>query len=307
MRRPALFPLLALLAACGEKAIDPAGPSEDVAPSPSFATVADRINNRLAREGAGYLLHDAQYLTNGADGRLGRTVFFNDAGNKRTESHWVSGDTRREWGDPGGGLSFIIDGDEGGTASGLSEGQTSAAIERAMDTWQSLRCSTIPLVDYGVVPFDLGVTQALAGMGGVLGLAADVTHAGFLPGGFFDLVEPGGSAFIIGVTYTYSFIDENDDFTDVDGNRYWDTAFTETYYNDAFPWHIGSTYDVETVALHETGHSLSQAHFGKAFQTDRNGRIHFAPRSVMNAAYSGVQTRIGRSDNAGHCAIWARW
>jgi hypothetical protein len=305
MRRPALLPLLALLAACGEVAIDPAGPSEG--PSPSLSAAADEINTELAREGAEYLLYKADYFTAGTDSRLGRTVYFNVVGNKRTDSHWVPGDPRRVWGDPGGGISYIIDGNEGATTSGLSQEQTSSAIQRAMSTWEAVRCSTIPLVDYGVVPFDLGITQALAGMGGVLGLAADVTHAGFLPGPFFDLVEPGGSEFILGVTYTYSFVDEQDEFTDVDRNRFWDTAFTETYFNDAFPWHIGSTYDVETVALHETGHSLSQSHFGKAFQTDRNQRVHFAPRAVMNSAYSGVQTRIGRSDNAGHCTIWSRW
>lgn len=305
MRRPALLPLLALLAACGEVAIDPAGPSES--PSPSLSAAAHRMNAELAREGAGYLLYKAEYLTSGTDRRLGRTVYFSEVGNKQTDSRWVPGDPRREWGDPDGGISFIIDGAEGGTTSGLSQDQTSPAIQRAMGTWDRVRCSTIPLVDYGVVPFDLGVTQALAGMGGVLGLAADVTHAGFLPGTFFDLLEPGGSTFILGVTYTYSFVDDQDAFTDVDHNRFWDTAFSETYYNDALPWHIGGTYDVETVALHETGHSLSQSHFGKAFQTDRNGRLHFAPRAVMNAAYSGVQTRIDKSDNAGHCSIWSRW
>lgn len=305
MRRPALFFLLALVAACGDVAVDPAGPSDG--PFPSLSVTADRINIELAREGAGYLLYKADYLTAGTDRRLGRTVYFSEVGNQRTDSHWVPGDPRREWGDPGGGISYIIDGTEGATASGLTQDQTSSALQRAMGTWDGVRCSTIPLVDFGVVPFDLGVTQALAGMGGVLGLAADVTHAGFLPGGFFDLVEPGGSAFILGVTYTYSFVDEQDDFTDVDHNRFWDTAFTETYYNDAFPWHIGSIYDVETVALHETGHSLSQSHFGKAFQTDRNERLHFAPRAVMNAAYSGVQTRVTKSDNAGHCSIWSRW
>jgi hypothetical protein len=72
------------------------------------------------------------------------------------------------------------------------------------------------------------------------------------------------------------------------------------YYNDAFPCNVGSTYDIETVALHENGHALSQAHFGKAFRTSRNGKLHFSPREVMNAAYSCVQQRIGRTDNAGH-------
>jgi hypothetical protein len=64
---------------------------------------------------------------------------------------------------------------------------------------------------------------------------------------------------------------------------------------------------VESVVLHQTGHGLSQAHFGTLSQTDKNGRFHFSPRAVMNAGYTGVQQRIGRTDNAGHCSLWADW
>jgi hypothetical protein len=28
---------------------------------------------------------------------------------------------------------------------------------------------------------------------------------------------------------------------------------------------------------------------------------------VMNAAYSGIQTSIEKTDNAGHCSNWASW
>ena len=66
-------------------------------------------------------------------------------------------------------------------------------------------------------------------------------------------------------------------------------------------------FDIETVALHEAGHGLSQGHFGKKFRTDKNGKIHFSPRAVMNASYSGIQTEILKTDNAGHCSIWANW
>ena len=72
-------------------------------------------------------------------------------------------------------------------------------------------------------------------------------------------------------------------------------------------WNIGSTYDVETIALHEAGHGLSQAHFGTAFIDNGSGQLHFAPRAVMNAAYSGIQNSIDQTDNAGHCSIWANW
>jgi hypothetical protein len=84
-------------------------------------------------------------------------------------------------------------------------------------------------------------------------------------------------------------------------------AWREIYYNDAFLWRDGATYDVETIALHEAGHGLSQAHFGKAFADAGKGKLHFAPRAVMNAAYSGVQTEIDGTDKGGHCSIWGNW
>jgi hypothetical protein len=59
--------------------------------------------------------------------------------------------------------------------------------------------------------------------------------------------------------------------------------------------------------LHEAGHGLSQQHFGSAFTDSGNESLHFAPRAVMNAAYSGIQTSISETDNAGHCSNWANW
>ena len=87
-----------------------------------------------------------------------------------------------------------------------------------------------------------------------------------------------------------------------------DVAFREIYYNDNFSWAANGTnhIDVETVALHEAGHGLSQGHFGSAFRS-ANGKLHFSPSAVMNAAYSGVQLDIGKTDNAGHCSNWGSW
>ncbi len=96
---------------------------------------------------------------------------------------------------------------------------------------------------------------------------------------------------------------------DIDGNRKTDVAFRETYYNDAFPWGIDTDFpiDIESIALHEVGHDLSQAHFGDVFVDHAAAKLHFAPRAVMNAAYSGVQQELTGTDNGGHCSNWANW
>ena len=54
-------------------------------------------------------------------------------------------------------------------------------------------------------------------------------------------------------------------WSDINGDNYVDTAFSEIYYNDNFNWGINVIIpgiDVETVALHKSGHSLGVGHFG---------------------------------------------
>jgi len=249
-----------------------------------------------------YELLLAEIYTDPASGELGRTVYFSDRGNKQLGHHFVPGDPRR-----GGGtnITFMADSAEGGTASGLTAGQTSAAIRSAMHSWQAQNCSTIPLVDLGDAG-GLGPTQAWLGFGDGAVLA-DVMHAGWLPGAFFDALAPGGSGFILGVTFTWVFVDAAGEYTDIDNNGKLDVAFRDIYYNNNFSWNIGDTFDVETVALHEAGHGLSQAHFGEAFRNKGNDKVKFNPRAVMNAAYSGVQTALTGTDNGGHCSVWASW
>ena len=92
-------------------------------------------------------------------------------------------------------------------------------------------------------------------------------------------------------------------------------AFREIYYNNAdpdangltIPWRINAWPDVESIALHEFGHGLSQGHFGEAFLTDENEPVHFSPLAVMNAANSMVNQELLGTDLAGHCGIWGDW
>jgi hypothetical protein len=96
--------------------------------------------------------------------------------------------------------------------------------------------------------------------------------------------------------------------TDINGDRYLDTALNEVYYNDNFgapggdrtgnPWGIDSVLpgiDVETIALHENGHSLGLGHFGAP------------PSAVMNPFYGGIQQQPLPIDNAGMATLFASW
>jgi len=263
----------------------------------------DGLNAQLEAQGESMRLGLVEYITSGDSEEMGRTVFFSAVGNKQLGHHWVPSDPRRNGSNDIWWWNDLVD---GATTSGLTSAQTAAAIRAAMTTWDNVTCSTIPLTDIGDFNVDLGFVQFLQGFGGLDGFLFDITHGGFLPGPFWDTIAPGGSGFILGATFTFIWTDGPP--TDIDNNGKLDTAFREIYYNDAFPWFTdGTAFDVETVALHEVGHGLSQGHFGKAFRTLKNGKLHFAPRALMNAAYSGVQRDVGATDNGGHCSIWAQW
>lgn len=256
------------------------------------------INAGLAAEGKNYEVAIAEWIAGPGTDEVGRTVFFRDRGNGKLGHHFVPGDPRR-----GGNveITYMIDQTEG-AVDGLTVAETSAAIDRAMGTWEAQTCSELPIAKVADLPgVDLGVVEFQNGLGGLPFPLADVTHAGWLPAGLL-----GNST--IGVTFTFVFTDgPGGPPTDIDNNGKLDTFFREILYNDFFVWAIDADIDVETVALHEVGHGLSQAHFGAAFRTDANGKVHFAPRAVMNAAYSGVQQGLAGTDNGGHCSIWASW
>lgn len=266
--------------------------------------VIRKINRSLAAQGEPLRLAVVEYLAAPGSDAVGRTVIFEDRG-FQLEQHFVPGDPRR------GGfmdIAWLVDLADGATANGLTAAQTDAAIGRAMETWQQANCSKIPLFHLGSFNLDFGLVQFLLGFGGSSNVFADITHAGWLPSAFFNQLEPGGGNSILGITFTFVFVDPATGIpTDVNQDGKLDAAFREIYYNNNFFWQIGGNVDVETVALHEAGHGLSQAHFGKLFQTDANGSFHFAPRSAMNAGYTGVQQALTGTDRAGHCTLWGSW
>jgi hypothetical protein len=248
-----------------------------------------------------YGVLSAEYLTAKESGQAGKTIIFRNVGNKQLAADFVPIQSL----DGTANISFYIN--ENRPPEQLGAGFSTGAIKRAMNTWDRVPCS-----DFGLyqIPFHKklspGYVSALFGFGGSFKYVADVVHAGWLPGEFFDLLAPGGSGFILGVTFTIIFTN-NGSPTDINKDRKVDVAWREIYYNKAFSWGDGANFDVETVALHEAGHGLSQGHFGKAFLDAGKRHIHFSPRAVMNAAYSGVQKNIGKTDNAGHCSLWSSW
>ena len=249
-------------------------------------------------------LYKAEYLTAGNSEEVGNTIFFNNRGNKQVRSDFIVDPWYLDLIDGTNDISYYVDNNR--PPNNIDVAVSNAAIDRAMNTWGSVNCSSgLNIIER---PYDselkTGVVAGVLGFGDELdpiyGWVADVLHAGWLPKEFFDAFSDGRGDNIIGVTFTYITP------WDLDNNGKPDVWFKEIYYNDHFAWNDdGHHIDIETVALHETGHGLSQAHFGKAFAN--KGGVHFSPRAVMNASYTGIQTSIEKTDNAGHCSLWENW
>lgn len=265
------------------------------------ANQTNKKSKNLKVNGQNVEILSAEYLTSGETEEVGTTVFFKNVGNKQLGADFVAADPRR------GGRTNIIYHIDNQITNDVPAMSAIGAIKNSMLTWDAQSCSDISITEVPVAG-DAGFVQNFLGFGGIAIEDVDVQHNGWLPAAFFDAIRPNGSQSILGVTFTLIFVDANGNPTDIDNNNKTDVAFREIYYNDRFLWKTnGSSYDIETVSLHESGHALSQGHFGKAFRTLANGELHFAPRSVMNAAYSGVQRALASTDHAGHCSNWSSW
>lgn len=292
MRRPlstlALLGAVALTACTEEPANtltdeSPLGVSARKAPVESNAGVADAseaairaaaayVESEYGREGA--VLHSVNWMGDADQQDMGGNfVFFNDRGNKQLPFQWVPGDPRR------GGRTNLNYANDLAFFAPLPAASVDAALDAAMGTWNTMSCSGGLSVDK-TTAFDPNL---------------DIVHAGLVP-----FLAPTTLA----ATFIFIWVDQNGP-TDIDGDRNLDYAFAVIFYNQNFPWGFGSGIDLQTVGLHEGGHGLGQAHFGTAF-TNRGG-VHFAPRAVMNATYSGVQRTVSGTDNAGHCSIFGSW
>jgi hypothetical protein len=301
------------LAACDEPTSHT--PSMNETPNPSLAaaeaeaglvSMMDNANLALASDGQGYRIAKAEYVTKPTGEDFGGTVLAKDVGNKQLADDFVPFDVNREWSGPVGGsndnITYAVDrtGDAVPVFGGLSGAQTDAAIVRAMNSWEAVNCSQLDLTRNADFGLDIGLVAFLNGLGGSPFVFADVQHAGWR-----DINFAGN---ILGVTFTFIFIDDAGNPLDQDGDGRIDVAFREIYYDPSFSWADDGVndIDVESVALHEAGHGQSQAHFGKVWLKN-DGSLKASPRAVMNALYAEPFRNLAGTDNGGHCSNWANW
>jgi len=262
------------------------------------------VNDQLAGMGLSMAVESIEFFTIG-EGRPSNRIH-------QQPFRWVPNDSRRLA--QGIDITYLVDQSDGATASGLTNAQTEAAIDDALDTWDNIKAlKKVDLVKRADSGADPDIFDAFFGFGGFGNpFLADITSAGWLPRAFFEAVGgPGGGRGILAFSVTFIFGDEvNGVFipSDINGDNYLDTALNEVYYNNTFgqagtdrvgnPWGINVPLpgiDVETVALHENGHSLGIGHFGPP------------PDAVLNPRYAGIRQSPLSADKAGMEAVWSSW
>lgn len=333
---------LAAVVACGEQPATSPSRVDGAAMAPFSSSEAarsgrallSRANRRLAAAGAKVRVGKAELLYAAkAYGEQTSTIIFADDRAHKLPYVWVAGDPRR---DGRTGITYAVDPALRTTAFGIpnlpavevngggfrqsTQAELDRYVEEAIQAWRDRKCADAPIarmsVPGGVDPdllddFFLGRPFPSATYAQV----ADLIQAGWQPPEFFEAITPGGSDAILGITFTFVFVDDDGADTDIDGDRRLDTGLVEIYYNPTFIWtNRGAPgfIDFFSVLAHETGHGLSMAHFGKVFVTRKDASdglqiadIKFAPKALMNAVYVTGRESIEGSDNASFCQIWA--
>jgi hypothetical protein len=309
------------LSACQDSVTPPTSdqnqtPAFAMAPSgdPAMIKKMEQINEQLSKKRLKIRVEQIEYFTLGV-GRPSNRLH-------QTGLRWVAGDTRRAA--DGANITYLVDQSDGATASGLTNSQTEAALDRGLQTWDaSAPLKNVTIVKRPDPGTDPDIFDSFFGFGRFGDpFLADIVEAGWLPRAFFEAAGgPGGGDGILAFSVSFIFTDDNNVPTDINGDGYLDTALNEVYYNDNFgdpkapsrvlpdgtidedgresnPWGINIALpgiDVETVGLHENGHSLELGHFGPP------------PSAVMNPIYAGILHDPLPADLSGLNAVWASW
>lgn len=226
---------------------------------------------------------------------------------------WVPNDTRRNWNGDGDlkdidWVAFPPLAVANGTFNALP-------IYRAMyDKWENDGYCTTVDIDEDLYDPTSGNPSLILGIGGQAPASqplADISVVGFIPGSIFEALL--GSTNVLGVTFAYSFVDPatGQPVSTTRGKA--DKAYNEVWFNNSFQWSEGpeNGVDLESVILHEFGHSMNLGHFGilQAFiEDDGSYDLVYQPVNTMNAIYIGERRNfLGPNDKGNYCESWGSW
>lgn len=208
---------------------------------------------------------------------------------------WVPSDARRAA--DSNRLTYLIDLTEGPGGAPLST-DLERKIDQAMAQWAKEPClRNVQMRKRPSTGEDADIFDAHLGYGDFGNWqAADVVVAGWMPASFFEeVIGDGAGTSVLALSVTFVFVGADGEPSDIDGDGYFDTAANEIYFNDGFSWLPEGGMDLESVTLHELGHSLGIGHLGAP------------PVAAMNPVYAGPNAKVRSLDRAAVCDLWSSW
>lgn len=259
-----------------------------------------------------YKISDVHVCTLASANKLTTVTTLDRQFESTLSSRWVTRDARRNWNGDNDltDLDWLVF-----PPFAIANGTIDATpIYQAMyNKWETGgTCKTLN-IDRTAYDFSMGNPSLILGLGGPPAEAplADVSVVGFLPAFIFEGML--GSPDVLGVAFDFVFIDPatGEPVKTTRGKE--DKAYTEVWFNDGFNWSIGAApgkIDLESVILHEFGHTLNLGHFGilQLFVTNGVPKLVYQPVNTMNAFYIGEPRNfLGPNDKGNYCEAWGSW